>query len=109
MSKDPSQKIIIIIVIAAHKTQILTCAKGLFLPLVGLGLLSWEEPPDVFYRHSNIINLQDVTTPTADKPAPITKQLRMRSTSDDIINVSRSVNYSHLSGQRRVYCVWSFS
>lgn len=98
MSKDPRQNRIIII-IAAQKTQILTCAKGLFLPVVGVGLLSWEEPPDVFYRHSNIIDLQDVTTPTADKPAPITKHLRMRSRLNYIISVSRSVYYSHLSAQ----------
>lgn len=41
----------------AHKIHIFTCVKGLFLPLVGVAFLSWEEPPYVFYPHGNIVDL----------------------------------------------------
>lgn len=75
--------------------KILTCAKSLFISAVGVAFLSWEEPPDVFYCHSNVVNLQDVTTSTADKPDPFTKELKVRSSDD--INLSRSVYCVHLN------------
>lgn len=63
------------VLVTGLKTKFLTCAKSLFFSAFGEAFLSWEEPPDVFNCHSNVVNLQDVTTPTADKPEPIIKKI----------------------------------